>query len=144
MRDVARAHVLALEKGTPGERYIAGGDTLSVDEQVDLIEQVTGTKPKAGLPPKAVLWPVAAVMEGIARITGKPPLITRDGIHDIVGRHFVYDTTKLRRELGLEPKGARTVLEETARWAAFMGWLDGNLQAELAERYPPDESWTRP
>jgi len=144
VRDVARAHVLALEKGTPGERYIAGGDTLSMAEQIDLIEQIGGRRPKAGLPPKAVLWPAAALMEAIARLTGKPPLITRDSIHDVLGRHFVYDTSKIRDQLGLEPRDARTVLEETARWAAFMGWLDGDLGEDLRKRYPPDQDWVRP
>jgi hypothetical protein len=36
------------------------------------------------------------------------------------------------------------VLEETARWAAFMGWLDGDLGEDLRKRYPPDQDWVRP
>lgn len=144
VRDVARAHVLALEKGRAGERYIAGGDNVSVKAQVRLIEEVTGKRAKQGLAPKAVLWPIAALSEGMAKLTGKPPLITRDAIRDVVGRHFVYDSTKMRTELGLEPRGAQEVLEETARWAAFMGWFSKRLGAEVAQRYPPDSDWLRP
>lgn len=143
VRDVGRAHVLALEKGKPGERYIAGGDTLGMREQADLIEQIGGRRPKLGLPPKAILWPAAAIMEGIAQLTGKPPLVTRASIHDVLGRHFVYDTTKIRKELGLEPRDARTVMEETARWAAFMAWLPSGQNAELRKRYPPETDWVK-
>jgi len=143
VRDTARAHVLALEAGRPGERYIVGGDNVGLAELAELIEPIAGKKPPQSLPPKALLWPAAVLMEGMARVTGKPPAITRDAIHDVVGRHFVYDTTKMRQELDLEPRGAREVIAETARWAAFMGWLGKRRSAKLSELYPPDPAWHR-
>jgi dihydroflavonol-4-reductase len=141
VRDVARGHVLALERGTPGERYILAGEPLSEQGMAELLNELAGVTVKRGLPPRWVLSMMAPLVEVISSMTGKPPMISRDVIHDLIGRHFVYDTTRAREELGLEIDPPRDVIRETLRWIAFLGAVDDPLLSELQATFPPDPSW---
>lgn len=123
VRDVARAHVLAAERGARGARYLVGGDNVDVPTLAALIEQLTGRRPTEGLPPMWLLRVVASVAELGARLHGKPPVLTRALLDDAAGRAPVFDCTRARTELGLEPRGAEEVLRETQAWARTMGWL---------------------
>ncbi len=141
VRDVARGHVLALEKGTPGERYILAGETVTEEEMAALLAELTGVTVKRGLPPRWLLSLMAPLVEGISSLTGKQPMISREVIHDLVGRHFVYDTTRAREELGLSIDEPRQVFEQTLRWIAFLDAVDEPLLSTLRERYPADPAW---
>ena len=136
VRDVARAHVLAAERGTSGQRYLAGGDNVPPDQLASLFEKHAGKRPKIGLPPLWLLKTVAVVAETVARLGGPAPFITRDLIADIDGRSPVFDCTRARTELGLSPRPAEEVVIETLRWLAFLGRLD----AKLAAKFPQDPS----
>ena len=123
VRDVARAHVLAAERGTRGERYLVGGDNVDVATLASIIERLMGKRPAEGLPPMWLLRVVASVAELGARITGKPPMITRAMLDDGGGRHAVFDCSRARRELGLSPRGAEDVVGEVITWARKMEWI---------------------
>ena len=144
VRDNARAHVLAAEKGKPGERYLVGGENISMAGLANLIEELTGTKPRQGMWPKLILWPIAAAAEIVSHFTEKDPIITRGFLADGVGRHAVFDCSKMREELGIEPRGAREVMEEVIRWALFVGAIKEPLAEKLKHRYPPDPDWPEP
>jgi dihydroflavonol-4-reductase len=140
VRDVARAHVLAAEKGVPGERYLAGGQNADVKTMADLIEKHTGRRPAEGMPPMWLLRTVAFFAEIGASITGKAPIITGDVLDDAEGSAPLFDCKKARDKLGLEPRGPEEVIVETLRWAVFQGWLP-KLGAEWRDKVPPDPSW---
>jgi len=123
VRDVARGHRLAAERGTRGERYLLGGDNVDVPTLADMIEKATGKKPAQGLPPAWVLRTVAAVSEMVAKVSGKPPMITRAILDDANGGSPVFVIDKARRELGYEPRRAADVVEATTAWAREMKWL---------------------
>lgn len=123
VRDVARGHVLAAERGARGERYLLGGDNVDMATLASLIEARTGKRPREGLPPSWVLRAVATVAETFAPMTGKAPPITRAVLDDVAGGAPLFDCGKARRELGLAPRGAEAVVDATLEWAIAMGWL---------------------
>lgn len=144
VRDVARCHVLAAEKGRAGERYLAGGDNVDVPTLAGLVEKLVGKRPGEGLPPLWVLRIVATLGGAASAITGKAPMITNELLDDAAGCAPLFDCSKARRELGLAPRGAEEVLRETLRWALFMGWIPEKVAAPLRAQHPPDPSWVRP
>lgn len=144
VRDVARTHVLAAERGKAGERYLAGGFDASPESIATMIENVTGRRPTVGLPPLWVLRVVATLTAPIARMTGKPPPITHALLDDAAGGHGVFDCSKARRELGLTPHEPAVVVHEVVRWALFMGWLPDATMSRLRGGFAPDPDWPRP
>jgi dihydroflavonol-4-reductase len=125
VRDVARGHRLAAEKGKRGERYLLGGDNVDVPTLAHLIHKHTGKKPSEGLPPSWVLRSVAAVSEAFSKISGKPPMITRALLDDVNGGVPLFNIDKARRELGYAPRAAEEVISATVDWARKMGWVSG-------------------
>lgn len=123
VRDVARGHVLAAERGRRGERYLLGGENVDVSTLASLVEKHTGRRPKEGLPPAWVLRTVAAVSEAFAPLVGTAPPITRALLDDVDGGAPLFDCGKARRELGLEPRGAEEVVVSVIAWARQMGWM---------------------
>jgi dihydroflavonol-4-reductase len=143
VRDVARAHVLAAERGEDGERYLAGGDNVDLPTLAGIVEKLTGKRPAEGLPPLWILRTVAFFAELGSSVTGKAPMITNALLDDAGGRSPLFDCTKARERLGLAPRPAEDVMREALRWALFMGWLPDKLAERLRDAHPPDPAWAR-
>jgi dihydroflavonol-4-reductase len=141
VRDVARSHVLAAEKGQDGERYLVGGDNVDVHTLAGLIEKHTGKRPAEGLPPRWVMSTFAFVSERASEVSGKAPRVTRDVLDDLGGGAPVFDCHKEHEKLYLEPRSADEVVVETLRWALFMGWLPEKIAAPLRAANAPDARW---
>src|SRR5690606_24248802 len=76
--DVARGHLLARDRGTPGERYILGGKDMSLEQILAAVAAHTGRKaPRVKLPHWSV-YPLAIAAEGVARLTRREPRVTLD------------------------------------------------------------------
>jgi dihydroflavonol-4-reductase len=120
--DVARGHVLALEHGQLGERYILGGDNASLCDLLGEIAQLTGRRAPRLQLPIAPLFPLARVSEAIARFTGREPFLTTDGLKMSRNRmHF--SSAKAERELGYHPKPHGEALRAALDWFAREGYL---------------------
>ena len=120
--DVAEGHALALERGKTGEKYILGGENLRLRDLLALVCDVAGrTPPKIQLP-IGPLWPVAWVMEGIARLTGKEPLVTRDHLK-MARKKMFYSSAKATRDIGYAPRPARMAVEDAVAWFRTAGML---------------------
>ena len=76
--DVARGHLLAEEQGRVGERYILGGENLSLAEILRRVAAITGGRPPKVRLPLPLIWPVACVAEAWGRVTGREPMVTFD------------------------------------------------------------------
>jgi dihydroflavonol-4-reductase len=138
VRDVALGHVLAMDNGKTGERYLLGSENIEPDALAKLIEEEVGVKPKLGMPPTWVLGTIAAISEAVSSLTGKEPMITRALVKEIAAsKGLLFDCSKARKELGLEPRDAREIVRETARWCAFVGQIDESIKTKL----PPVETW---
>lgn len=115
VRDVARGHLLALEKGKTGDRYILGNQNLTLKTVLDLLAQITGLKaPQSSVPawlPLSVAW----VDERILAPLGKPPSIPLDGVR-MATQTMYYNASKAVRELGLPQTPIETALKDAVDW----------------------------
>ncbi len=120
--DVAEGHVLALERGRIGERYILGGENLLLKDLLALVADVVGRKPPTIELPEAVVWPAALFMEGLARLTGIPPMMTRDHLK-MARKKMFFSSAKAISELGYAPRPVRQAIEDAVAWFRANGML---------------------
>jgi dihydroflavonol-4-reductase len=119
--DVAEGHMLALERGRPGERYILGSENLKLKALLALVDQVTGrTQNRIKLSPP-VLWPVALLCEGLARF-GVEPLVTRDHLR-MSAKTMFFSHARATRELGFQPRPAAAAVRDAVDWFRAHGKL---------------------
>jgi farnesol dehydrogenase len=112
--DVANAHVLALHNGTPGERYIAGGENATYDDFFDKLKKVSG-KNYAMLHMHYPLLRIATYIQyGALRLVGKPPLITPEWIKKYL-HHWAVSSRKAQQELGYEITPLETGITKTLK-----------------------------
>jgi dihydroflavonol-4-reductase len=118
VRDVADAHVAALERGRSGERYLIGHVTISLRELTGLIARSVGVRPPQwGIPPGPALV-VARILEALdARgFVHAPPFLT--GTLSLL-RHFTpLDCSKARRELCTPARPLDQAIQDEAEWLA--------------------------
>jgi len=114
VEDIARAHVLAMEHGTPGESYIVGGEPASLVDLFDVIADVAGRDPPRAVSPAlfGALAPVAGLIE---RLLSLPKAYRAESLRVLAGVTYLGDNSKARAELGLEHRPLREGLEETVR-----------------------------
>jgi dihydroflavonol-4-reductase len=120
--DVADGHLLALDHGRIGERYILGGENVLLGDLVRLICAVAGRRGPFLRLPAGMLWPLAAGMETAARLFGIEPLVTRDHLRMARKRMF-FSSAKAMRELGYAPRPARAAVEDAVAWFRATGAL---------------------
>ena len=124
VEDVAEGHVLALEKGRPGERYILGHRNLTLKEILGLLAQVTGLPaPRVRLPLWVALGAAYVSQFAADRVTGRPPRIPVAAVK--VARHFRYfDCSKAIRELDLPQTPVEEALAKAVHWFRENGYAD--------------------
>jgi len=115
VRDAARGHLLAAERGKPGERYILGGRNMSLREIFETLARLSGRKAPAVRMPYAVAYAYAAAGETLARVTGREPRAPLDAVRMARKRMYVR-TDKARRELGFEPGPVEDALRRAIEW----------------------------
>ena len=120
--DVARGHVLAEEHGRVGERYILGGENLSLAEILRRIAAIVGRRPPVVRLPLPVVWPIAAVAEAVGRLTEKEPLVTFDSLR-MARKKMYFSSAKAERELGYHPRSADLALDEAIQWFHAAGMV---------------------
>ena len=113
--DVAEGHALALERGRPGECYILGGEDMGMQQILALVAEAAGRKPPRIKLPHAALYPVALASEGLARIAGIEPLVTRD-ILAMARKKMFFSSAKACAELGYAPRPAREAIVDAVAW----------------------------
>jgi len=118
--DVAAGHLLAEAKGRIGERYILGGEDLSLAEILHRIAALTGRKPPKLALPILAIWPIALVAEAFGRLTRREPFVTLDGLR--MARHkMFFSSAKAMRELGYAPRPAEQGLADAIAWFRAAG-----------------------
>jgi dihydroflavonol-4-reductase len=142
VRDVATAISRAIDRGEPGDRYILGGDNLTLQEIGALVGELTGKKPMHLPAPRFAAIATVTVMEAVERLFGKDPVVTRDEAILFANRYVFVDSVKAKQVFDWQPRGAREVLEETIRWLVFTKGLKPKVLARLADKFPADRSWS--
>jgi dihydroflavonol-4-reductase len=120
--DVAEGHFLALDRGHIGERYILGGQDVSLRQLLAEIAALTGRRAPAVRLPRWPLYPIARLMEAVARRTGREPFITVDGL-DMSRYRMYFSSDKARRMLGYQPRAYQAGLRDALAWFRDAGYL---------------------
>jgi dihydroflavonol-4-reductase len=120
--DVAAGHLLAFHRGRPGERYILGGQDLTLKEILVDIAGLVGRKPPTIRLPTGVVLPIAYVAEAFARVTGRPGRITVEGVR-MAHKHMFFSSDKAKRELGYTWRPPIEALRDAIGWLREQGAL---------------------
>jgi dihydroflavonol-4-reductase len=122
VEDVALGHLLALDRGRIGERYILGGDNLMLQQLLGEIAALTGRRAPRVKLPVGPLVPLAHAAEALARLTGREPFLTVDGLKMSRNRMF-FSSAKAQRELGYRPGPHMDGLQAALDWFGREGYL---------------------
>jgi dihydroflavonol-4-reductase len=118
--DCAEGHLLAEERGAPGERYLLCGAVLSVSEAVELIGGIAGLREDPRRLPGAVALTAATGVEVVARLRRRRPPVCREMVRTLLHGH-AYDGSRATRELGLAYTPVAEWMERTVRWYVAQG-----------------------
>ena len=114
--DCARGHLLALEKGRSGERYILGGENLTLKQILDKLAVITGLPSPTIKVPYFVALAAGVIDETVTgRILGREPRATIDSVR--MGRKKMFvSSAKGERELGWKPSPVDGALRRAVDW----------------------------
>jgi dihydroflavonol-4-reductase len=120
--DVAEGHILALERGRPGERYVLGGQDMALREILVEVASIVGRKPPRLRLPHELVLPLAYVCEAWSSVTGGcEPRVTVDGVR-MAKKFMFFSSEKAQRELGYTSRPARMGLEDAVCWFRENGY----------------------
>ncbi len=120
--DVARGHLTALRRGKIGERYILGGENMTLGAMLGHIARLAGRKPPTVTLPRSLIFPLAYGAEMVARITGREPFVTADGLR-MAKYKMYFSAAKAERELGYQARPAIEGLRDAFDWFRREGML---------------------
>jgi len=122
--DVAKGHLLALERGAIGQRYILGGENVMLKEILDHISAITSRRPPSVKLPHNLVLPFAWLTEQFGRLLHKRNLLlTVDGVRMAKKRMF-FSSAKAEQELGYKPRPACEALRDAAHWFQTNGYCN--------------------
>ena len=113
--DVAAGHLLALQRGRDGQRYILGGQDMTLREILTEIAQLVGRKPPSIRLPRAAVLPIAYVAEFASRVTGRPTRVTVEGVRMARKRMF-FSSDKAVRELAYRWREPGKAFADAVLW----------------------------
>jgi len=114
VRDVARGHLLLLERGEAGQRYLLGGQDLTWRMLHTLVADLAGLPGPYAEVPAPVAWVASAAAEGWAKLTGGSPLSTREEAMT-VGRYYWYSSARAAA-LGYTPRPPHDAVAASLAW----------------------------
>lgn len=120
--DVAAGHRLALERGRTGERYILGGENLSLREILTHVARLVGQAPPRIRLPHGLVLPLAYVAEGYSRLSGRPTRVTVEGVR-MSRKRMYFSSAKAARELGYRWRPPQEAFVDAIRWFRENGYL---------------------
>jgi dihydroflavonol-4-reductase len=120
--DVATGHLLALERGEIGGQYILGAENLTLAQILATVAEIVHRPaPKFRLPHDVVM-PIAFLAELWARITGREPFVTQDGVR-LARKRMFFSSDHAIQKLGYRPRPARAAIADAISWFSQHGYL---------------------
>ena len=119
--DVAASCVAALTRGAVGERHILGGQDVPLGDLLHRIAATFGRRKPVRLP-RAPLWPAALASEGWARVSGREPMLTLDGLR-MAARPMYFSSARAERVLGHRARPWREAVADAISWFRENGML---------------------
>lgn len=120
--DVATGHLLAFHRGRIGERYVIGGEDMTLKKILEEVARLVKRTPPRVRLPHAVLMPIAHLAEGFTRLTGGHSRITVEGVR-MSRKLMFFSSAKAQRELGYSWRPASHALADAVQWFAQRGLL---------------------
>jgi dihydroflavonol-4-reductase len=122
VEECAAGHLLVAEKGKIGERYLLGGENLTLKQLLDTLAKITGLPSPTWKIPHGMALLVAYASTIFARLIGKEPWIPIETVK--VARHNMFvDCSRAKRELGFQPGPVTAALERAVRWYEANGYV---------------------
>ncbi|PYT18589.1 MAG: NAD-dependent dehydratase [Acidobacteria bacterium] len=119
--DVAEGHLRACDQGRTGERYILGGENMTLEQILGTLARIAGKKAPTLRIPYAVAYAAGLASTAWAGVTGAQPLAPLDGVRMARKKMWVRHD-KAARELGYEPGPAAGALERAVEWFRMNGY----------------------
>jgi len=119
--DVAAGHLLAMQKGRVGERYILGNKNLMLREVFEILSRLTGVKAPSIKLPRLAILPLAYLNQWLSNMTGQSPRIPLEGVK-MAKYKMHYDCSKAIRELSIPQTPPEVALEKAVRWFRDHGY----------------------
>ncbi len=119
--DVAAGHLAAFERGRTGERYILGGENLSLAQMLDMVAELTGRRKPLMQVPRVAIYPIAVAAEAVARVTGREPFVTIDALR-MAKKKMFFSSAKAIAELGYHARPVREALADAIAWFRQAGY----------------------
>ncbi len=122
VEEIARMHLVALERGTPGRRYILGGENLTLKQILDRLAAITGLASPTMKVPHAVAMAFAFFDETITgKLRGREPRATVEAVR--MGRKTMFaSSARAERELGLRVINVDSALRSACAWFVANGY----------------------
>jgi dihydroflavonol-4-reductase len=120
IEDCTAGHVLAAERGRPGERYVLHGTTIASHEALELVAGISGVHEEVRILPPVVARAAAVLVEGAFTLRGRTPPLCREMVRTILHGHR-YDGSRAARELGLAYTPIADTFRRTIEWAVAEG-----------------------
>lgn len=122
VQDTSEGHLLALERGQPGERYILGSENLTLEQILARLAGISGGKAPRWRIPYAVAYMVGLASTGWASVTGQEPRAPLDAVKMARKKMFV-SLDKAKRELGFNPGPVDGALKRAVDWFRANGYV---------------------
>jgi dihydroflavonol-4-reductase len=122
VEDCAAGHLLVAEKGKVGERYLLGGENLTLKQVLDTLAKITGLPSPSLKISYNVALGVAYASTLFSRLVGKAPGIPVEGVKIAQHKMFV-DCARSQSELGFKPGPVAAALERAVRWYEANGYV---------------------
>jgi len=120
--ECAAGHLLVAEKGQVGERYLLGGENLTLKEMLDTLAKITGLRAPMLKIPHGLALGVAYANTAFSRLVGREPQIPVEGVK--IARHMMFvDCARAKRELGFQAGPVAAALERAVRWYEANGYI---------------------
>jgi dihydroflavonol-4-reductase len=130
VEECAAGHILVAEKGIAGERYLLGGENLTLKAMLDLLAEMTGLPAPTLKIPHGVALGVAYAESAFSRLIGREPQIPVEGVK--IAQHMMFvDASRAPRELGFAPGSVAAALERAVRWYRANGYVKASRSKKI-------------
>lgn len=121
--DVAQGHLLAMERGAIGGQYILGAENLTLAEILAAVAETVHRPAPNWRLPHDVVMPIAFLAELWARLTGREPFVTRDGVR-LARKRMFFSSDRAIQSLGYQPRPAKVAIADAVSWFNQHGYLN--------------------
>jgi len=131
VEECAAGHLLVAEKGKVGERYLLGGENLTLKQMLDTLAKITGLRAPMLKIPHGLALGVAYANTAFSRLLGREPGIPIEGVK--IARHIMFvDCSRAKRELGFQAGPVSAALERAVHWYEANGYIAKSRAKRMA------------